>query len=305
MAELIPGYRTVGKLGQGAHSTIYHVVQSSTGQYFALKRVIKKEPEDQRFIDQVEAEYKVSHGIEHPHIRHSVALHRNKKWLQTNEVMLLMEFVPGRTVEEHRPNRLDHFLTIFRKVAKGLSALHREGYVHADMKPNNILVGPGGVVKIIDFGQSCPIGHKKERIQGTPDYIAPEQVSRSTLDQRTDVYNLGATMYWVLTDQTYSMELPAHLRSGLEVVKGQKQRSPKEINEKFPLALSRLIVDCCKSNPNDRPPDVRQVESRLTMVQTLWRQKLDELKAGRRAARGLTPGAASRQDRPKSTDLQQ
>ena len=305
MAELIPGYRTVGTLGHGAHSTIYHVVQASTGQYFALKRVIKKEPEDQRFIDQVEAEYKVSHGIEHPHIRHSVALHRNKKWLQTNEVMLLMEFVPGRTVEEHRPNRLDHFLTIFRKVAKGLSALHREGYVHADMKPNNILVGPGGIVKIIDFGQSCPIGHKKERIQGTPDYIAPEQVSRSTLDQRTDVYNLGATMYWVLTEETYSTELPAHLRSNLEVVKGQKRRSPKEINEKFPLALSQLIVDCCKSNPNDRPPDVRQVESRLKMVQTLWRQKLDELKAGRRAARGLTQDAASRQDRTKSTDLQQ
>ncbi len=283
LASLIPGYRHVATLGQGARSTIFHVVEELTGHYYAIKRVVRKESDDQKFIEQVEIEYKVSHGVEHPHLRHSLALHRNKKWLQTNEVMLLMEYVPGRTLEQHRPNRLEHFLIIFQKVARGLSALHAHGYVHADMKPNNVVVGTEGVVKIIDFGQSCPIGHRKERIQGTPDYIAPEQVHRSTLDQRTDVFNLGATMYWVLTGRTYPTDLPAHLRGAVEMVKSDRPQSPKEINDKFPLSLSQLVMDCCKTNPNDRPQNMEQVSSRLQMVHRLWRQKLDELRAGRRA----------------------
>lgn len=300
MSDCIPGYRRIAVLGQGARSAIYQVVHESTGRFFALKRVIRKDPDDQRFIEQVETEFRVSHGIEHTHLRHSLALHRNKKWLQTNEVMLLMEYVPGRTLEEHRPNRLDHFLIIFRKIAKGLAALHEHGFVHADIKPNNIVLGADGLVKIIDFGQSCPIGHRKERIQGTPDYIAPEQVRRLLLDQRTDVFNLGATMYWVLTGQTYPTELPATLRSGVEVVRHEKPQTPKEINDKFPLSLSQLVMDCCQSNPAHRPPNMYQVESRLKMVQTLWRKKLDELRAGRNARPVLDPGSRSQAAEPSA-----
>lgn len=283
MPDFLPGYRTVATLGQGARSLLYQVVDGS-GKPFALKRVVRKDSEDGRFIEQVETEYKVSHAIEHPHLRHSIALHRTRKWWQTREVLLLMEFVPGQTLEQHRPAQLDHFLIIFRKVALGLDALHRHGYIHADMKPNNVVVGPEGVVKIIDFGQSCLIGHKKGRIQGTPDYIAPEQVRRLNLNQRTDVFNLGATMYWVLTGKSFPTSLPAQLRSKVEVVKTDKPQTPREINEKTPLALSQLIMDCCKSNPTERPADMGQVESRLKVVQTLWRQKLEELKAARREA---------------------
>jgi serine/threonine-protein kinase len=284
LAELIPGYRVVGTLGKGARSTILQVVEEGTGVIRALKRVVRRENDDDRFIVQVETEYKVSHGIEHANLRHSLSLHREKKWRQTNEIRLLMEYVPGKTLDQHRPNRLDHFLSIFRRVCRGLHALHQQGFVHADMKPNNIIVGPQGIVKIIDFGQSCAIGHKKERIQGTPDYIAPEQVRRSTLDQRTDVFNLGATMYWVLTGANFPTDLPAHLRSGVEVVKSDRPLSPKEINDKFPLTLSQLIMDCCKSNPKDRPQDVGNVESRLYLIQQRWRQKLAELKTSKRKA---------------------
>jgi serine/threonine-protein kinase len=269
----------------------------------ALKRVCRRDGDDERFIAQVEIEYDVSHRIEHANLRHSLHLHRNKKWLQTNEVMLVMEYVPGKTLEQHRPNRLDHFLTIFRRVCRGLHALHQKGFIHADMKPANVIVGPQGIVKVIDFGQSCAIGHKKERIQGTPDYIAPEQVRRAPLDQRTDVFNLGATMYWVLTGANHPTELPAHLRSGVEVVKSERPLSPKEINPKFPLALSQLIMDCCKSNPKDRPLNMAQIESRLHIVQKMWRSKLEELRAGKRRAAseaGPKDAPAPAKDAPQS-----
>ncbi len=292
MAAVIPGYRVIATLGQGARSLIYHVVEESTGRFYALKRVVRKTAEDQRFIEQVEIEYEVSHGIDHPHLRRSIALHRNKKWLQTNEVMLVMEYVAGTTMDKHRPSRLDHFLIIFRKIVSGLAALHEHGFVHADMKPNNIILGPDGAVKIIDFGQSCRIGHKKLRIQGTPDYIAPEQVRRLSLDQRTDVFNLGATMYWVLTGQTYPTDLPQTRRENVTIVKAKRPQSPKEINDKIPLALSQLIMDCCKKNPIERPADMKQVESRLKLVQTLWRKRLEEMRAKRKNRPPTTPRVA-------------
>lgn len=297
MPEIMPGFRIVGTLGQGARSTILQVLEESTGKFFALKRVVKNDADDQKFIDQVEIEFKVANGIEHAHLRRAEALHRNKKWLQVNEVCLLMEYVPGRTLEQHRPNRLDHFLIIFRKVSLGLAALHDYGFVHADMKPNNVVLGSGGIVKIIDFGQSCPIGHRKERIQGTPDYMAPEQVRRLPLDQRTDVFNLGATMYWVLTEQNYPTDVPSGIRANIEVVRADKPMTPKEVNPKFPLSLSQLVMDCCQSNPKDRPRDMRQVEKRLRVVQSLWRKKLDELKAQHRQS-----GAKSTGDDPIAAD---
>ena len=99
-------------------------------------------------------------------------------------------------------------MLIFRMVANGLGAMHLQGYIHCDIKPNNILINPNGSIKIIDLGQSCRNGTTKTRIQGTPDYIAPEQVRRQPLDQRTDVFNLGATMYWALTGKNVPTLIP-------------------------------------------------------------------------------------------------
>jgi serine/threonine-protein kinase len=154
---------------------------------------------------------------------------------------------------------LDWFLQIMRKLAAGLHALHDAGYVHADMKPNNVILGKAGVVKIIDFGQSCPIGHRKERIQGTPDYIAPEQVRRMPLDRTTDVFNLGATMYWVLTDRSYPTRIRQTVRKGsIDIVGADEALTPKEINGRIPAALSQLVMDCCRENPAERPERPRR-----------------------------------------------
>ena len=81
-------------------------------------------------------------------------------------------------LESNPPKRLTDTVDVFVRTGKALEALHCAGYVHCDLKPNNILLGPSGEVKVIDLGQACKINTVKERIQGTPDYIAPEQVKR-------------------------------------------------------------------------------------------------------------------------------
>jgi len=255
-------------------------IEAKTGKQFAVKQVVRNSPDDDPFIAQVEAEYKVSSNISHRNLRHCYALQRVRKLLQIKEVWLVMEYVDGLHLEAARPNRLNTFLTLFRKVARGLDAMHEAGYVHTDIKPTNIMIAQGGIVKIIDFGQSCRINHRKQRIQGTPDYIAPEQVRRMPLDQRTDVFNLGATMYWVLTSMTYPTEIRGtDSRGGISLVTSEKPIAPVELNDKIPTSLSKLVMECCQERPVDRPANMKQVEARLSIVQKLWRKHRETKRA--------------------------
>src|SRR3990172_2481808 len=286
MNDPLPGYRITKQIGVGAGSKIMLGVELKTGKTFAVKHVARNSPDDDRFLAQTENEYAVSSKLSHPYLRHSFYLHRVRKLLAIKEYYLVMDWIDGLTVEKARPNRLNTFLTLFRKVGVGLQAMHEVGYVHADIKPTNIMLAPRGVVKVIDFGQACPIHHRKERIQGTPDYIAPEQVRRLRLDQRTDVFNLGATMYWVLTSEKYPTAIRGtDARGGISLVASDKPIAPIELNDKIPLSLSVLVMECCRENPDERPADMKQVGARLAVVQKLWRKYREKIRAGSRRAR--------------------
>ena len=109
---------------------------------------------------------------------------------------LIMELIDANTLDQQLPRSYGKACRVFVQVAEALEHMHERGYVHADMKPTNVLITEHEMVKVIDLGQACPIGTVKKRIQGTPGYMAPEQASRDAIDQRTDIFNLGAMMYW-------------------------------------------------------------------------------------------------------------
>jgi serine/threonine protein kinase len=275
----LAGYKFVRQLGTGAGSRIFLARRVEDDQKVAVKHILRDVPDGERFIAQAESEYEIASQLDHPSLRRCVALHRVRKLLQTKELLLVMEYVRGVSLDKSRPNRLDRVLTVFRQIASGLDALHEAGFVHSDMKPNNVLLGENGLVKIIDFGQSCPIGHRKERIQGTPDFIAPEQVRRLPLDQRTDVFNVGASLYWVLTDENYPTALRGVNGSGgLDIVDIENPMAPIELNDRIPLSLSNLVMQCCKENPPERPADMKQLGSRLGAIQKQWQKELHRRK---------------------------
>ena len=296
MSSRLPGYRLVRHIGRGARTRISVAVELATGRSVAVKHILRKSAEDDPFLKQVETEHEVGTRLDHPHLRRSYAIHRIRQRLAVRELLLVMEYIDGYNLEQALPNRLNTFLMLFRKVALGLDALHEAGFVHSDVKPINIMLGRGGIVKVIDFGQACPMGHRKERIQGTPDYIAPEQVRRLPLDRRTDVFGLGATMYWVLTSHKYPTELRgAGEKNGATVVALDKPIAPIELNDKIPGALSRLVMDCCRARPADRPSDLKQVEGRLAMIQKLWKKRRETMRTELLAAR-LPAESAGRTD---------
>ena len=260
----VPGYQVIQYLGSGARSTIWKVRDRQLNQYFALKRVIRRHLTDQRFLEQAVNEYLVASHFDHPVVRKVFRLRKIKRWLRLREIHLIMELCPGNTVQAIRPTDIHATVAIFQEVAAALAHMNSKGYVHADMKPNNILVADGGAVKIIDLGQSCPIGTTKQRIQGTPDFIAPEQVYRRPLDARTDVFNFAAALYWTLTAQAIPTVLPK--RGGVQLMTDIAVIPPHELNPQVPIPLSRLVTDCIRINPAHRPASMADVVSRLDLV---------------------------------------
>lgn len=260
----VGGYTIIRRIGVGARSTIYLAADEEDGKKVALKRVILERPEDLRVFEQVDAEYKVAGMIDHPYVRKCYELRKIRSMFKVKEVLLAMEYFEAKTLEDCSTLSLGDVLLVFRMVADGLNAMHQNGIVHCDIKPNNILINKSGAIKIIDLGQSCKIGTTKQRIQGTPDYIAPEQVKRKPLGPKTDVFNLGATMYWALTGKHAPTLIPKKNKFGLPVV--QPRRAPHEIKKGLPLMISKLVMDCVEADAAKRPRNMMEVASRIDLM---------------------------------------
>ena len=273
----LAGFDVLAEIGRGAASIVYLVKDPKSKQIRALKHVEKHDPKDMRFIEQAEREYEVAVKVKHPVIRAiDRAIKTRERLISTKEIFLVMEYVDGVSIEKKTPATFEAALSVFIAVAQGLAHMHKCGYVHADMKPNNIVVEANGGVKVIDLGQACPTGTVKERIQGTPDYIAPEQVHRRAITPKTDIYNLGATMYWTFTKRHIPTALPKDNASLLGSVDDRFIEKPKpvrELNPRCPEMLSDLIMACVQVDPEARPSDMNDVADRLTLI-------LGKLKAG-------------------------
>lgn len=265
----VPGYVVYERLGTGARASIWLIADERTGEQFALKRVLRRNADDDRFIEQALNDFALASQVDHEVLRRYYELRRVRRLLQLKELHIIMELIEGRTLEEIGPRGIHGLIGIFTRVAEGLGALHQMGYVHADIKPNNIMITPPGEVKVIDYGQSCPIGHVKNRIQGTPGYIAPEQVEKGVpLTQRTDMFNFGATLYWAVTGHSYPTVMPTRKRrGGIDLAGPREAPAPEVLNPSVPTALSRLITDCCATNPKDRPASMTEVIRRLDVAQ--------------------------------------
>jgi eukaryotic-like serine/threonine-protein kinase len=273
MAEKLLHYDVLERLGEGARSIIYAVSDPASKQVYALKHVTRTDPKDIRFVEQMEQEFEISRQFVHPNLRRTYELKINKSMLvKVTEAFLVMELVDGKPLDVRPPKTMVEAIDTFIQVAQGLQAMHTLGYVHCDIKPNNILRSDGGHVKIIDFGQSCKIGTIKERIQGTPDYIAPEQVKRKPVSHKTDIFNLGATIYWSLTGRNIPTLYTVNQGDNSFLVDDRIQ-TPLELNPNVPLALSNLVMECVASRPEKRPAGMDQVIHRLELAKHILQKQ--------------------------------
>lgn len=286
----VAGLRIMGELGLGAASVVYWAQDPKTKEVWSLKHVHRGTAKDDRFLQQAMYEYKVATDLDHPNIRKIVRMEKQRRQLfQLSDVFLVMELLDGVSLDRTPPKSIEDAVGLFVQVADALKHMHSRGYVHADMKPNNIMmvtqVLDGQTVlqaKIIDLGQSCKEGTIKTRIQGTPDYIAPEQVHRRAITAKTDVYNLGATMYALLTGRT----VPTAMAKGDSLV-GRLDDSmvprpdpASSHNPRIPTMLNELVMNCVEIDPADRPANMTYVVERLQLILGMMRAKPDPTLGG-------------------------
>lgn len=274
MPQELFGYPVVKQIGEGAASTVYVVRDPKSNSLYTLKHVVRKSERDDRFLEQVEAEYALGSKLQHQNVRGTVRLERKRKLFRTVELGLVLEFVDGRTLEEHPPTAVLAAVRIFAQVAIGLASMHAKGVVHADMKPNNVmLTAKTGIVKIIDLGQACAIGTVKKRIQGTPGFIAPEQAAREEITPLTDVYNFGATMYWALLGDLIPTAMPPKDDTQTKLYRGALDGKsirlpvpPHERRTDIPAILSKTILDCVQPDPAKRVQLMAHLAGRLALI---------------------------------------
>ncbi len=253
-------YRVVNTLGTGAGSTILLISDKTAGgKRYALKVVRKQEPEDEVFVQQALTEFEAAKKLNHPAIAKVYDCRMKKAWFKVKGVELLLEYVDGKTLDEIEAPEIGQIVLIFCQVSSALTHMHRRGVFHGDLKPANIMLTKTGQVKLIDFGTAWVRGQEKNRIQGTPNFIAPEQANEKTVDEKTDIYNLGATMYRMFTGRFAQQGMP---KPGDD----RKLVPPMKINTRIIQPLNDLIVASLSIDPSKRPNSMFEIRDQLSAI---------------------------------------
>ncbi len=266
--DKIGKFSVVDTLGSGAHSSILHVRRDEDGKDYALKMVPIDGKGDLKYLEQAKHEYRVGQMLNHPNLVKVYCLELEQGWFSgPKKAKLLIEYVPGTTMDRLPLLRMPKLLRVFERIADALTHMHKQGVIHADMKPNNLILGRGTAVKVLDYGLAWIKGEPKDRVQGTPEYIAPETVGHKLVNERTDIFNFGATMYRLAT-----LQLPpscAPMGEGLKVTEKwyrEQYRPVKELNAGLPAPLAELIDGCLSFNANKRPERMSQVQGVLDQL---------------------------------------
>lgn len=185
---------------------------------------------------------------------------------------LVMEYLPGITLREllreQKRLTIPQTITIMDAILAGLSAAHRAGIVHRDVKPENVLLAEDGRIKIGDFGLARATTANTatgQQLLGTIAYLAPELVTRGTADARSDIYALGIMLYEMLVgEQPYKGEQPMQIafQHATESVPRPSVRNPA-----VPEQLDELVLWATEKSPDDRPDDAQQMLERLREIE--------------------------------------
>ena len=267
-------FKVVKSLGTGAGSSILLIRCKDLGGEYALKVVKRQDADDDIYVNQAIHEFDAATRLHNPSVLKIYDCRVKKKWFKVEGVELLMEYVDGHALDDCACNAIDQLVLVFINVASALSHMHRRGVYHGDLKPSNIMLSRAGQVKVIDFGTAWIKGQPKDRVQGTPQYMAPEQATERVVDSRTDLYNFGATMYRMFTGEYANLGIPAI--GG--ILDAHARKAPIALRPDLPGTLNETIVRCLETSPDRRPAGFHEVKDQLVAVARHLGLRPDDLK---------------------------
>jgi len=264
-------YRILAKVMDGTNSQIYRVLEPETQRELALKVLLPHAASNRYHVQAIAREAGLCMRFKHRNLIQAYRYFPNARY-----PYYVMEYFRGQNLRvriyHHHDVVYDQPIRIVRQIAEGLSYLHSRRVVHKDIKPENIMVGNRGNVKIIDFALAEEMRPRwwasllgRKRIAGTRSYMSPEQIRGKDLDPRSDIYALGATIYEMMcrrppfTASTGDELLEKHLR---EEAVPMRIRNPS-VSE----GLNQLVLKMLAKDPEDRPPNMRTVLDAIADVE--------------------------------------
>lgn len=278
-------YEVEATLGYGGMGAVYRVRHKGLGRTFAAKLIHPRVANDPRFIERFTREAEALGRLKHPHIVDVTDFgvdHRGDP-----RAYLVMEYLQGETLEKHLragPLTPEVALPIFDAVGSALDHAHRQGVLHLDLKPGNVLLaedGSGAVrAKILDFGLAQfvsgdgPTTGDATAPIGTPSYLAPEVLDRNRPGPAADIYALGVLMYEALAGRRPFAGSVAKI---LEGIRHAEPRMPHQLNPAIPSEVSDALVATLSKSPEGRPPSAAATVAAvragyLVARQRQWRQ---------------------------------
>jgi hypothetical protein len=245
------------ELASGGMGVVYRVLDRSTGEERALKRLNRNAVSEVFQVEAFEREYQVLAGLDHPRIIRVFDY-------GVDEVgpYYAMELLEGQDLRRAAPLPYREACALLRDVATSLALLHARRLIHRDLSPSNVRMTRDGHCKLIDFGALVSFGSSRLLV-GTPPAIPPEALKGAPLDQRADLYSLGALAYWVLTGRH---AYPARQIEDLAELWKVDPPAPGAVVEGIPRELDALVMSLLSSDPRARPASAAEVIARLNTI---------------------------------------
>lgn len=248
-------YRVDARIAVGGMATVYRALDTRLDRVLALKVMHPTLAADGSFVERFIREAKSVARLAHPNV-----VQVFDQGTDGSYVYMAMEYVSGCTLRdvlrERGALRPRAALDILEPVLAALGAAHRAGFVHRDMKPENVLIGDDGRVKVADFGLVRSVDTQTSTtgaVLGTVSYLAPEQIEQGTADPRVDVYACGVVLYEMLTGgKPHSGDSPAQV---LYKHIHEDVPPPSALLPGLPYELDEVVASATARNPDIRPHD--------------------------------------------------
>jgi beta-lactam-binding protein with PASTA domain/predicted Ser/Thr protein kinase len=260
-------YRVIRKLGAGGMADVYLAEDQELGRRVAIKVLNERHAEDEQFVERFRREAKSAAGLSHPNI---VSIYDRGE--AEGSYYIAMEYLDGRTLKEllvrNGPPPIPIAIDYARQILAAIGFAHRNGIVHRDIKPHNVVVGRDGRLKVTDFGIArSGASHQMTEagsIIGTAQYLSPEQARGTNVDATSDLYSMGVVLYELLTG-----EVPFSGDAAVEIAMkhlSQVPRKPSELRPEVPHDLDLVVLRALAKDPADRYQSAEEMDADLARV---------------------------------------
>jgi serine/threonine protein kinase len=259
-------YEVLARLGRGGSGSVYKGKHRASGELVAIKVLAPEVAADPVLLCRFEQEFVAARTLEHPHIVRALEFGK-----EGDTPYLVLELIDGPSLWDHAraKGRLPaaEAVGLIAQVAEALDFAHAQGIVHRDVKPDNVLISAGGVAKLTDFGlvkdmETGPSLTATATVLGTPHFMAPEQFDDAkTVDRRSDVYGLAATLYLAVTG-----EAPFHASGYLGIVRKKLSldlKPPRKVASDLSVQAEQAILRALSVSPAQRPGTCKEFVAEL------------------------------------------